>query len=179
MIFKFQTLSIALSAACLVFTAAPSQAGGFFGLSIGYYNALDGDDHSADFRAEIQPDSHIFLKNLKPWAGIELTTYGTLWAGGGLLYDIELNDKFTLTPSFGAGLYLEGGDDIDLGHPIEFRSQIELSYKLQSDARIGLAFSHMSNAGLDKQNPGVETILLKYHIPLHKIWGKASDEHGI
>lgn len=139
-----------------------ASASGFLGLSIGYYNAFDGDRNSADFRAEYISDSPIFLKNLKPWGGAEITTNGTLWAGGGLLYSIPLNDKITVTPSFGAGLYYHGSDDINLGYPIEFRTQLELDYAPSKQNKIGLALSHTSNASLDHDNPGAETLVISY-----------------
>lgn len=138
------------------------QASGFLGLSIGYFNALDGDHNSATFRAELISDSPVFLKNLKPWGGVEVTTNLSTWIGGGLLYDIPLSEKFTITPSLGMGLYHHGSGDIDLGYPIEFRTQLALNYALNEQSRIGLALSHTSNAGLDDDNPGAETIAITY-----------------
>lgn len=147
--------------------ASQAQSTGFLGLSIGYFGALQ-DDKAIDFRAEYRPDSHVFLKGLKPWMGLQLTTDATLWAGGGLLYDFELSPKWRLTPSLGVGYYAQGHSDLDLGHPIEFRTQLELAYEFSSGQRAALAFSHMSNAGLSDDNPGTEVIGLYWHIPLGK-----------
>ena len=70
-----------------------------------------------------------------------------------------------LTPSLAAGLY-EDGDGKDLGHIVEFRSSLELAYRFDNRARLGLSFYHLSNASLDDNNPGTEVFSLNYSIPL-------------
>jgi hypothetical protein len=70
-----------------------------------------------------------------------------------------------LTPSFGAGLYADGGGK-ELGHAVEFRSQIEIAYRFDNRARLGLAFSHISNASIGDKNPGVEVLNVYYSLPL-------------
>jgi len=54
----------------------------------------------------------------------------------------------------------------ELGGPIEFKSGGEFAYRFDNDARLGLLFDHISNAGIYKKNPGVESALLVYSIPL-------------
>ena len=34
-------------------------------------------------------------------------------------------------------------------------------------SRLGVAISHMSNAGLTKRNPGAQSLLLMYSVPLY------------
>lgn len=132
--------------------------------AIGYYDVFD-DEDAIDLRVEYRPASSVFIDNLKPWVGLEVTTEASLWIGGGLLYDWNFQDSWYLTPSFGAGLYAQGSSDLDLGHPIEFRSQLEISYAFDNDARVGLSLSHMSNAGLDSKNPGTEILSLSISYP--------------
>lgn len=132
--------------------------------AIGYYDVFD-EQGSIDFRAEYRPDSVVFTKNLKPWAGIEFTSKGSVWAGGGLLYDWQFVDSWYLTPIFGVGFYNHGSDDKDLNHPVEFKSAIEVSYKFKNDWRLGLSLSHMSNLGLGDDNPGTEVISVNWSIP--------------
>ena len=93
------------------------------------------------------------------------TSKGSLFAGGGIAYDLFLGSKITFTPSFAPGLYARG-DGIDLGYPVEFRSQLEASYRLPHRSRVGVAFAHMSNAHLGNSNPGVETLLVTVSLPL-------------
>ena len=60
------------------------------------------------------------------------------------------------TPSFGVGYY-DDGSGKELGNEIQFRTNLEISYELKNDNRIGLSFSHISNANIGDKNPGVET----------------------
>lgn len=133
-----------------------------FGL--GYYD-LSGDFSSADFRMEYR-HGPAWFSFLKPFAGIELTTDGALWVGGGLMIDVLLTDNIAFSLSSGPGYY-EDGDGKDLGYDLEFRSQAEIAYVLEDRSRIALAISHLSNAGLGDTNPGVEVVSVYYMLPLN------------
>lgn len=150
--------------------AAPVQAQesadkSYLGFGVGAYDFLDADDTATDFRVEYRHGTPLFWK-IKPWGGVEATTDGSLWGGGGLLADFKPADNIYLTPALGVGLYTDGGSDKDLDHPIEFRSQIEAGYEFMNGHRLGVAFSHISNAGLGNDNPGTEVLNLYYHIPV-------------
>ena len=170
---KTKILLAALATTALIaspHTSARAAEGDFISISAGYYDAFD-DYEAMDFRAEYRPNSIVFnVDNLKPWAGLELTSNGSIWAGGGLLYDWNFTDNWYLTPSLGLGLYSQNGDDKDLDHPLEFRSQLEISYEFDCGSRAGLGFSHTSNASLGDSNPGTEVLALYWHIPLDKIF---------
>jgi hypothetical protein len=108
--------------------------------------------------------SYRFYK-VGPWICFEATDRDFYLTGGGLL-DITLGKHYFLTPSLGVGVYLEN-DGMHLGSSIEFREAIEISYHFKNDARLGLSFSHVSNAGISKQNPGTEAIMVIYALPLN------------
>lgn len=137
--------------------------------AIGHYDIFD-NNSAMDFRFEYRPDSKVFIENLKPWAGAEITSDTSVWVGTGLLYDFKLSDNFFLTPSFGAGFYTKGSSDKDLDFPIQFRSQLEVSYQFENNSRLGLGISHMSNANLGTTNPGTEVLSVYWHVPLEKIF---------
>ena len=82
--------------------------------------------------------------------------------GGELLEGNE--SKFYFTPSFGAGIY-DDGSGKKLGNDLQFRTSFEISYELKNKNRIGISFSHISNANLGDKNPGVEILSFSYHIP--------------
>ena len=147
------------------------QSHGFLALSLGYYDVFDEPD-GVDARIEYRPQTNIIIDELKPWLGIEATSQGSLWGGGGLLYNLDISDKLRLTPSLGLGLYTKGGSDIDLDSLLQFKTQIEASYKLKSESRIGLSLSHMSNGSLGNSNPGTEVISINYQIPLNQLYEK-------
>lgn len=156
-------LFIALPA-LIISQGQPAYSTDYLSFGIGYYDVLD-DDEAVDLRIEYRPDSPIFVNQIKPWVGAEITSEATIWLGAGILYDWNFHDSFYLTPSFGAGLYVQGGSDLDLDYPIEFRSQLELAYEFETEQRLGLQFSHLSNASFGDSNPGTEVLGLYWHVP--------------
>lgn len=133
---------------------------------IGYYDISDNEE-AVDFRAEYRWDRPLVWL-LKPWAGAEVTSDGAIYGAGGVLIDWRLVDNIVLTPSFGAGLYADGGGK-DLGHTVEFRSQVELGYEMDDNRKISLGFSHISNASMSDRNPGTEVLSLYYHLPADEL----------
>lgn len=139
------------------------------GFGVGYYDIFDEDD-AVDLRVEYRAGEPCFWE-IKPFAGGHITSDGGVYALGGLYGDINLSPEWTLTPSFGAGLYSDG-DGKDLGHVVEFRTQLELGYNFQNGSRLSGGLAHISNAGLDSRNPGTEILSLNYYFPLSWITGK-------
>jgi lipid A 3-O-deacylase len=140
----------------------------FLSLGVGYYDIVHQDDPAADFRLEYRHDRGVWL--LKPWAGVEATSDGAVYGVGGIYLDLVVMDHLAVTPSFGVGAYANGGGR-DLGNTVEFRSQIELAYRFQDRSRLGVAFGHISNAGLGDINPGVEILDVYYHLPFTTLFG--------
>ena len=157
-------------------------AKGYDVFAIGMYDVkFDGSSSNpaTDFRyerrfdnsiIEIGPESENFF-NLKPFAGIELTSDSAAYFISGIYLDDNLGTIFVgeesnyiFTPSFGIGYYDEG-DGKKLGNNIEFRSTLEISYELKNENRLGLSFGHISNANLGDKNPGVEIISFSYQVP--------------
>jgi hypothetical protein len=134
---------------------------------IGWYDIYLQDDEAVDFRLEYRHGDDFLW--LKPWAGLEATSDGSVWGGIGVLIDITFFDSIVLTASFAPGLYEDGGGK-DLGHTVEFRSQVELGYQFENRSRLSLAFSHLSNAHLSDDNPGTEVLNLYYHLPLEMLF---------
>ncbi len=138
----------------------------YLSFGAGFFDVSGGDDEAVDFRLEYRHDRGLWY--FKPWAGVELTSEGGLWGGGGVLLDIPLGRRFVLTGAVGAGGY-EQGQGKDLGSTIMFRSQAELAYRFPDRSRLAVAFSHLSNAGIDDHNPGAEVVSLYYHVPLFRL----------
>lgn len=149
-------------------TLTHAQDSDLVSLSAGIWDV--GDDESAgDFRLEYRWGTP-FLWEIKPWTGGEITSDASFWLGGGILADLEVSDRLIITPSFGVGLYDEGDSDLDLGYPIEFRSQIEAGYRFNNDNRVSVSFGHLSNASLDDNNPGTEVLGLYWHLPTDQVF---------
>ena len=66
--------------------------------------------------------------------------------------------KLNLTPSFSPGLY-SMGDGKDLGSPLEFKSELQLSVDLLPGTKLGYSQSHLSNADLGDTNPGADSYM--------------------
>ncbi|OGN64352.1 MAG: hypothetical protein A3E80_05015 [Chlamydiae bacterium RIFCSPHIGHO2_12_FULL_49_9] len=111
-----------------------------------------------------KPNPHV---NLRPLIGLMATIEGSVYAYGGLNFDILLFDHLVFAPGFAAGYYYQGGGK-NLGYPAEFRSGIELAWQFDDYRRLGVHFYHLSNASLGRRNPGEESLVLFYDIPIIK-----------
>ncbi|ABM04780.1 hypothetical protein Ping_3081 [Psychromonas ingrahamii 37] len=100
--------------------------------------------------------------NLIPAVGFTVNADQAYWFYGGVRYDFPLNKKWVLTPNWAISYYNEG-DSTDLGADIEFRTGLELAYKLSANSRLGVGGYHLSNAGLASRNPGSNSIILSYN----------------
>ncbi len=138
-------------------------------VGVGYFDVVHNDNSAAQFRAEWRSGDGLW-NVVKPLIGLMGTTDGSYSGFAGILFDFQVGN-FYITPSFAPGFYVRG-DGKDLGGPVEFRSQIELGYKLPNRGRIAVSLDHMSNAGIYNENPGVETVMLTYGIPLDLIFYK-------
>ena len=101
-----------------------------------------------------------FFGNLSPITGALITadSAGYLYSGVQAQYKIG---ALNLTPSFTPGLYYEG-DGKDLGHLIEFKSEVQLSFNFSKNSKLGFSYNHLSNASLDDKNPGANSYMFNF-----------------
>ena len=145
--------------------ALPTNTVPLASFGVGYFDATDNNqrDEAVDFRAEYrfgQPFWYVF----KPLIALQATSDGSGGAFAGVVADWLVNDKWVIAPSLAAGLWGNGSGK-DMGSLIQFRSQLELGYRFENDWRVTGAFSHISNADLGSDNPGVEIANVYLHIP--------------
>lgn len=163
-------VAAAIFAAALgVFSASAAKAGegsgdpSFVTFTAGYHDVND--DHDAfEGRVEYRHGQKFWI--FKPLIGVMGTSDGALYGYAGVLVDLYLGRRWVLTPSFAPGAYHKGDDGKDLGGALEFKSQLELSYRFDNRSRLGIGISHMSNASLYDRNPGTETAFITYSLPL-------------
>jgi hypothetical protein len=142
--------------------------------SVGHFEPIVGDGSSNEIGAELRfaprrlPILPRFVPDLMPTLGVTASAQGALYAYGGLSLDIPLGERWTFTPGTGVGLLYRSSAK-DLGGPLEFRSALELSYRLPNDAWIGICLYHLSNAGLRTPNPGSESLVLTYRSGLARL----------
>jgi hypothetical protein len=118
---------------------------------------------AGEFRGEYHfRDSFYFIA---PFIGASVTTDGAAYGYVGLGFDINLSPNWVITPNGAAGIF-ERGSGTRLGSWWEFRTGAELAYRLTDFSRLGVAVTHTSNAGLTKRNPGEQSVVLTYSVPL-------------
>ena len=101
-----------------------------------------------------------FLGNLSPITGALITSdnAGYIYTGVQAQYKIGI---LNITPSFTPGLYHEG-DGKDLGHMLEFKSEVQLSLDLSKNTELGFSYNHLSNASLGDKNPGANSYMFNF-----------------
>ena len=120
------------------------QASGFFGLQ-----------HRNDelFRKS-------FLGKLSPISGVFLTEKSAIYLYTGVQAEYELG-FLTITPSFAPGYY-NYGDGKDLGSPLEFKTEVQMSFDISDSTHLGMSYNHISNASLGDKNPGANSYMLNF-----------------
>lgn len=101
----------------------------------------------------------------RPLLGLMGTIEGSSYLYAGINFDLFLTERFLIAPGFAAGWYRAGGGK-DLGYPLEFRSGVEIAWQFKDASRVGIHFYHLSNASLGKRNPGEESLVIFYDIPI-------------
>ena len=101
-----------------------------------------------------------FFGNLSPITGALITAdnAGYVYTGVESQYNIGF---LNITPSFAPGLYHEG-DGKDLGHILEFKSEVQLSLDLSKNTELGFSYNHISNASLGDKNPGANSYMFNF-----------------
>jgi len=101
-----------------------------------------------------------FLGKLSPITGGFLTENSAvyLYTGAQAEYDFGL---FSITPSFAPGYY-NAGDGKDLGHALEFKTELQLSLNLPGSTEFGMSYNHISNASLGEKNPGANSYMINF-----------------
>jgi len=101
-----------------------------------------------------------FLGNISPITGGFITENSAAYIYSGIEWNIEMG-SFEFTPSFAPGLYHEG-DGKDLGHVLEFKTEVQLSYSSSEDISFGASYNHISNASLGDKNPGANSYMFNF-----------------
>ena len=100
------------------------------------------------------------LGEISPVTGFFLTENQAAYLYTGIQADYNLG-KINLTPSFTPGLYGQG-DGKDLGHMIEFKSELQLSLDLSKKTEMGFSYNHLSNASIGDKNPGANSYMFNF-----------------
>lgn len=147
--------------------AAEADDPGFLVLALGGFDVND--DHTGgEARLEYRAGRRFWL--FKPFLGVLANDDGGLYGYAGVLVDLYWGRRVVTTFSFAPGAYHRGNGK-ELGATLEFRSQAEIAYRFDDRSRLGIAISHLSNAGIGDDNPGTESLILSYALPFEGLFG--------
>ena len=132
-----------------------------------YTGMFDFSDHkqrSAIIGMEHQ-NNELFIKGKRgsysPITGAFWTEKNAFYLYTGIQAEYELG-SFIISPSFAPGYYNEGGGK-DLGYPLEFKTEVQLSYDWSESTHFGMSYNHISNAHLNpNKNPGANSYMFNF-----------------
>ena len=134
-----------------------------FSFYSGMFDFNDDGKSSAIFGFQHQNENLLrdsFLGTLSPVTGALITADNASYVYTGVQAQYKVG-KINLTPSFTPGLYNEGNGK-DLGHIVEFKSEVQLSVDLLKNSHLGFSYNHISNASLDENNPGANSYVFNF-----------------
>ena len=129
----------------------------------GMFDFSDDKQRSGLFGLQHQNDvlfRESFLGKLSPITGGFLTEKNAFYLYSGVQAEYELG-FITITPSFAPGYYNYGSGK-DLGYPLEFKSEIQMSFNLGDSTQLGMSYNHISNASIGDKNPGANSYMLNF-----------------
>ena len=101
-----------------------------------------------------------FLGNISPITGGFVTENSAAYIYTGIEWNFDMG-SLEFTPSFAPGLYHKG-DGKDLGHVLEFKTEVQFSYTVSDATSFGVSYNHVSNASLGDKNPGANSYMFNF-----------------
>ena len=131
----------------------------------GTFDVIDkeGDDKTSLFGIEHKnPDlfRDTFLGKFKPVTGAFITGKNSAYFYTGVEAQYKIG-SLNFNPSFAPGLYHEG-DGKDLGHVLEFKTELQISLDMTESSQFGFSYNHLSNASLGSKNPGANSYMFNF-----------------
>ena len=129
----------------------------------GMFDFSDDGQRAVLFGAEHQNENLVrdsFLGSISPVTGFMITENNAAYGYTGIKAFYNLG-QLNFTPSFTPGIYSQG-DGKDLGHTIEFKSELQFSLDVFSNSELGFSYNHISNASLGEKNPGANSYTFNF-----------------
>ena len=95
-----------------------------------------------------------------PITGVFITANNAFYMYTGVQAEYQFG-SLAITPSFAPGYY-GAGNGKDLGYPLEFKTEIQMSYDLSNTTHLGMSYNHISNAILGDKNPGANSYMFNF-----------------
>ena len=85
-----------------------------------------------------------FLGNVSPITVGFITENSAVYVYTGVEWNVDMGGNLMFTPSFAPGLYHEGNGK-DLGHVLEFKTEIQFSYRASDEASfVTVSYTHLT-----------------------------------
>jgi hypothetical protein len=123
---------------------------------------------TAIISVEYHSDPFHSRRRLKIGWGGSVSVFGTgdVHLGGGLVGVLDLGQRWFAEASVMPGLYGHRILENNLGSAFEIRSLLSVGRRLNNGGAISVALTHKSNASTAAKNPGVNAVLLRWHLPV-------------
>ena len=163
-IMRKKLLALSFMAICFISTPSYSEENGS-GLKFysGMFDFSDEGQRSQLFGIQHQ-NSNLYrntpLGEMSPVTGAMITADNAVYLYSGIEANYSIG-SLNITPSFAPGYYNQG-DGKDLGHGLEFKSEVQLSLDLSKSTNIGMSYNHVSNASLGDKNPGANSYTFNF-----------------
>ena len=163
--FILNIFSILLTVCFLSFSSSADETskGTEINVFTGMFDFSDDKQKSGIFGLQHQNDDLFrksFLGRLSPITGGFITGKNAFYLYSGVQAEYELG-PLVITPSFAPGYY-SYGDGKDLGYPLEFKSEVQVSLDLSESTQFGMSYNHISNASLGTKNPGANSYMFNF-----------------
>ena len=163
--FILNIFSILLTVCFLSFSSSADETskGTEINVFTGMFDFSDDKQKSGIFGLQHQNDDLFrksFLGRLSPITGGFITEKNAFYLYSGVQAEYELG-PLVITPSFAPGYY-SYGDGKDLGYPLEFKSEVQVSLDLSESTQFGMSYNHISNASLGSKNPGANSYMFNF-----------------
>ena len=163
--FILNIFSILLTVCFLSFSSSADETSKGTEISVftGMFDFSDDKQKSGIFGLQHQNDDLFrksFLGRLSPITGGFITEKNAFYLYSGVQAEYELG-PLVITPSFAPGYY-SYGDGNDLGYPLEFKSEVQVSLDLSESTQFGMSYNHISNASLGTKNPGANSYMFNF-----------------
>ena len=160
--FKFLAISIIFYLFIKSFSFADDKTSGI-NFYTGMFDFSDDGKKAAIYGIEHQNENlyrDTIFGRISPVTGAMITADSATYFYTGIETNYSIG-SLNITPSFTPGWYTQGGGK-DLGHPIEFKSEVQLSLDLTEGSNLGMSYNHVSNASLGDKNPGANSYMFNY-----------------
>ncbi|WP_198007223.1 acyloxyacyl hydrolase [Nitrococcus mobilis] len=182
----FASSSLSLAAPCALAAEKPAQ----LAVGVGAFSVRDQTAVSPMASLQYYAAYRLFeqtaaarFQGIGPILGLSANTDGGVFGYGGAYVALRVLNRIHLLPSAGIGGYARGHSK-NLGGVFEFHLGAALFYQplsndwLPADLRLGVTYTHISNAFIHDRNPGADNIadniLVSISTPLSMdFWGTA------